>query len=326
MEQWNLGLLQKWTSDVLKLVTREVPLVPLPIWQNIVLPFCTVDNKIRNEHGTKRFSSTGKINYGGRMKKDSEGAFNVSYHITDSEDKVVFVLKKWKHTYEQIPDEYFKMARFIKTPHVIKHIDFFFDDQNFGVSVPLCSLVPFYKDSLEKKIVEAKRINSLTGKGRCADELKIAEWFWELTEGVQALHQCRITHCDLNPANIFLDDGHIVIGDIGETNAGTFIKTFQGRFAYLPKEVSGGDSPPLNADMFSLGCILLDMLSLELTDLRQENIPWRIAAIPRDYSKVFTQLVLGLLIDDRKRRLTIDQVRSLLQDHLPCMVRFVSFQ
>ena len=105
---------------------------------------------------------------------------------------------------------------------------------------------------------------------------KAAEIGAALSDGVAAAHAKGITHRDLKPANIFLTiDGRVKILDFGLarftpavsaddetlTHGATQMDTVVGTPGYMsPEQVRGRPAEPLS-DIFSLGCVLYEMIS-----------------------------------------------------------------
>ncbi len=92
---------------------------------------------------------------------------------------------------------------------------------------------------------------------------KAVLWTIEIAEGLAAAHSSGIVHGNLNPKNIFLtSDGYIKILDFGLAR---FIRPQVGSVmrsvAYLSPERLAGNDADVRSDIFSLGCVLYEMIS-----------------------------------------------------------------
>ena len=89
-----------------------------------------------------------------------------------------------------------------------------------------------------------------------------------MTSGVCFIHKKKIIHRDLKPANIFLTrDKKLKIGDFGiakglDKTSG-LASTFVGTAIYIAPEIHGGDKYNMMADMWSLGVIFFEIISLK---------------------------------------------------------------
>ena len=85
-------------------------------------------------------------------------------------------------------------------------------------------------------------------------------------EGLGAAHAAGLVHRDIKPANIMLAGPDVKILDFGiaradGTRAGTAAGTVLGTAAYLsPEQAAGGPAGP-GSDLYSLGCVLFEMLT-----------------------------------------------------------------
>lgn len=85
-------------------------------------------------------------------------------------------------------------------------------------------------------------------------------------EGLDAAHAAGLVHRDITPANIMLAGQDVKILDFGiaraeGTAAGTLTGTILGTAAYLSPEQSAGHPAGPQSDLYSLGCVLFEMLT-----------------------------------------------------------------
>ncbi|HYH06232.1 MAG TPA: protein kinase [Thermoanaerobaculia bacterium] len=149
------------------------------------------------------------------------------------------------------------------------------------------------------ELLEGKTLRAAIEEGRIAWR-RAAEIGYEVAEGLAAAHAKSIVHRDLKPENIFLTaDGRVKILDFGlaqtdpvlaqrdETNIPT-TKWFQthpgtviGTLDYMSPEQLRGEAVDPSADLFSLGCILFEMVTAKKPFHRDSGAA-TIAAILKD--------------------------------------------
>ena len=94
------------------------------------------------------------------------------------------------------------------------------------------------------------------------DALQIAR---EVADALQYAHLSHVMHRDIKPANILLDGGHALVADFGIARAvgGGELLTQQiiGTPSYMsPEQVDGSEYLDTRTDIYSLGCVLFEML------------------------------------------------------------------
>jgi len=196
-------------------------------------------------------------------------------------------------------------------------IFFSYENQDrFGRSTDCCLVLRYYeKGDLFQRIVDSKKTKSLTGKGQKEDELLIAKWMLELCRGVDVMHKEKVIHRDLKPRNIFLDKSEILkIGDFGVSTDKTQAETYVGTPAYLAPELQRAGKYDNKVDMWALGCILLDMLTLTPPPESLASLAERKKLIPSSYHPAWTNLLESLLSQDPKLRKTAQEAETFVKE------------
>ena len=117
------------------------------------------------------------------------------------------------------------------------------------------NIIKYYDYIFEKK-------GNNNNENKAFEENKIIDWFIEICEGINYIHNKKIIHRDLKLNNIFLTkDNHIKIGDYGISNI-LFNKSQSTSF-YLSPEIINGQSYDYKSDIWNLGIILYELTQLK---------------------------------------------------------------
>ena len=212
----------------------------------------------------------GKVNYQ-IVEEHGKGAYGkvylVVYHNFDSSKYVDDFYAIKQISLNGFSDEKIKKikneANFlsnIKSDYIVRYIDSFEnkDNNTFNIVMEYCQ-----NSDLRKFINNHKK------EGKLINEDVIYSIIWDLCLGIREIHQNNLIHRDLKPENIFIGrDFKIKIGDLGiskQLSEDTlFASTFTGTLNYMAPEIFKGDKYTNKVEMWSLGCIIYELFSLNV--------------------------------------------------------------
>lgn len=151
------------------------------------------------------------------------------------------------------------------------------------------------------------------------EEAKILRWIAQLASALWYIHSRGLIHRDLKSQNIFLDqDLNVHIGDFGiarTINPGSMASTFIGSPLYMSPELIQGTSYNSQSDMWSLGCMIFEMLCLKtafqaknINTLIMKIVSGKVPELPGIYSSKLRDLCLNLLSQVPEQRMTAAQL------------------
>ena len=164
----------------------------------------------------------------------------------------------------------------INHPNIIGYKEAFFED-----STSCLCIIMEYADGGDL----LKQINVHKKKGTNFPEKEAWHYFIQMVRGLKALHDLKICHRDIKCANLFITrDGQVKLGDLNVSKVAKkgFLHTQTGTPYYASPEVWKDKPYDIRSDIWSLGCVLYEMLAL--------NPPFRAPNMNGLYNKVLRGL------------------------------------
>ena len=248
------------------------------------------------------------------ISKLGEGAYSTVFKVMRTVDGKIYALKKVKllnlsdKEKENALNEVRILAS-VKSNYVVSYKEAFFDEKD----KTLCIVMEFADNGdLYQKIVEHKK------KAMFFEESEIWRIFIQLVSGLKALHDLKILHRDLKSANVFLyTNGDAKIGDLNVskvTRAGVG-HTQTGTPYYASPEVWKDHPYDNKSDIWSLGCVLYEMITLkppfraqDMEGLYKKVIKGQYSRIPERFSNDLFQIVQFLLQVNPTLRPSCEQI------------------
>lgn len=155
----------------------------------------------------------------------------------------------------------------------------------------------------------------------------VASVIGQLCEILRDVHDRDVVHCDLKPENVIVEpDGRLRLIDMGHAvRAGAPTQYAHGTLGWASPEQSDANPSGLTrrADIFALGCILLEMTVMRLPygGLEERAAqgcpvlpPDRLAALPPEFASLALQMVRW---EAEERPEDVREVFDRLRPHLP---------
>ena len=249
------------------------------------------------------------------ISKLGSGGFSKVYKVKRIIDNKIYALKKVqilnlseKQKMSSLNE--IRVLASINSKYVVNYKEAFLDEKDSS----LC-LVMEYADrgDLANRIQEQKK------KGKYFNEKDIWRVFIQLVKGLKSLHDLDILHRDIKSSNIFLfSDGTAKLGDLnvckilsnnvlGHTQAGTP--------SYAAPEVWMEKPYGLKSDIWSLGCVLYEIISLHcpfrgenIVELYNKILVGEFSRIPNKFSDDLNLIVLKMINLDPDKRLSCDEL------------------
>ena len=251
------------------------------------------------------------------INKIGNGSYSEVFKVRRKEDKKLYALKKvklknLKEKEKQNSLNEIRILASIKSPFVISYKEAFFTEEDKSLN-----LVMEYADNgdLYQKIKLFKK------KKMFFEEKEIWKIFIQITRGLKSLHNLNILHRDFKCANIFLfSDGTAKIGDLNVSKIlnKSLGQTQTGTPYYASPEVWNNSPYDYKSDIWSLGCILYEMLTLnppfqadDFDQLYKKVVAGKYNKINSRYSEDMNEILKLLFKVNPKERPSCDEILNL---------------
>ena len=248
------------------------------------------------------------------ISKLGEGSYSTVYKVRRKADLKMYALKKVKlknlsEKEKQNALNEIRILASIKSDHIITYKEAFIEEKE----KILCLVTEFAnKGDLFQKITYFKQMQ------KSFEEKDIWNIFIQILQGLKCLHDHNILHRDLKSANIFLFNNNLA--KIGDLNVSKVTKngighTQTGTPYYASPEVWNDESYTNKSDIWSLGCVLYEMICLtppfkaeSMDGLYHKIIKGKCNKIPEKYSKELNEILKLLFNVNPKERPSCDEL------------------
>jgi len=225
------------------------------------------------------------------VKVIGQGSFGVASLVRRVGDNELFVLKRLFT--RDLPDkekqDFDKEVNLLKQlgershPNIVRYYDSFERDGE------MCIVTDYAEGGDLSRIMSEYKASEVKDLSVCGlPQRDVVDLFAQLCSAVKLLHEFRILHRDLKPGNVFVSDKYglrrLQLGDFGisrQLGSGTdFAATVTGTPFYFSPEVCAGQKYDGKSDVWSLGCILYEMMMMKRA-FNGESLPMVIMSIHR---------------------------------------------
>mmetsp|Transcript_85347 Transcript_85347/g.204475 ORF Transcript_85347/g.204475 Transcript_85347/m.204475 type:complete len:492 (+) Transcript_85347:111-1586(+) len=250
-----------------------------------------------------------------------EGAYSAVYKVLRLADNEIYALKKVKlpslsDKEKQNALNEVRLLASVKHPNVVAYKEAFWDDKTRC----LCIVQECADGDLLQQINKCKQERAYLR------EADVWRYLDGMCQGLKALHDIRVLHRDMKSANVFLShtkDG--TVAKLGDFNVSKVAKrglcmTQTGTPYYASPEVWRDMPYDAKSDMWSLGCILYEMVALrppfraeDMEGLYRKVVRGQYPRIPAHYSQDLADVIAALLQVHPRNRPAVDQLYQMPQ-------------
>ncbi|KAL5480049.1 hypothetical protein EMCRGX_G023667 [Ephydatia muelleri] len=240
------------------------------------------------------------------IEKLGEGSFGEVFKVRSKEDGQLYAVKRSRQRFRGDLDRKQKLAEVEKHenlpphPNCVSFLRAWEERQHLYIQTELCKMSLSEYADLQGQVSETEVWRILV----------------DLLQGLKHLHNNRLCHFDIKPANIFvgMDGQTFKLGDFGlciSLDQG-FTNALEGDAKYMASELMRGEFG-MAADIFSLGISILEIAcNLELPSggpnwqmLRKGELP---LDFTRDLSPELTNLLMRMMNPVSSMRPTVDEI------------------
>lgn len=262
------------------------------------------------------------------LEQIGEGAYGRIYRARDKEDGKIVVLKTVRleglDQREQTDalNEIRVMER-IDHPNIVKFYDTFLDGENGIVTV-----MEYLSGGDLSNVISKHRKD-----GKYLSENNLWRYCIEMSLGFNYLHNMGIIHRDIKPSNIIINnptENKLKIADFGfgKVLKGNLAYSAVGTPLYMSPEIVQGLGYDAKSDIWSLGCVMYELASLELAfpaeteaELAKKVLTKTPAPLPAHFSKDLTTLIFSMMTKDPTKRPSAQDIL----DYEPLKMRMTKF-
>ena len=254
-------------------------------------------------------------------KLGEDGGIGKEYKVQSKKNNNYYFIKriyKSKLNEEEINSlkKDIKILISLEEEYIIKYYNIFEDEKYFNI------LMEYYEGPSLKEM-----INKNKEKNELLDEEKIGKISLAILFGIKYFHSKQLIHKNLKPENIFIEDnGSIKIGDLDIYKKIEINKNMEliGANFYTAPEIINGEGYDNRVDMWSYGCILYELLTLNVC-FQSKSVSEYIDKITKKshgkidlkkYNQKWQELIDLLLIKNYKERIDTNKAYELLSEFI----------
>ena len=218
-------------------------------------------HKVQETYKTIRLLGEGSYGKALLVRSNNE---NKNYYVMKTISLTNMNEEKKKKTFEEV-----KILRKLNHPNIIKF------HEVFVVKEPsqTLNIIAEYADGGDL----SEKIKNQKNKNKYFKESQILDWFIQICLALHHMHKKHILHRDIKSQNIFLTKNDIIkLGDFGISKSLNYTlekaRTIIGTPYYLSPEIIQNIPYSYKSDIWSLGVLLYEMVSLKMP-FNAPNLP-----------------------------------------------------